>query len=261
MNILIVEDENIILEGMKETVQKVLPKASITPCLNAREALEQAKDKQFAIAFLDIELPGKNGLSLARELLDLHPKTNIIFVTAYSNYAYESYKLYASGYLLKPVSLEDIKKVVKHLRHPIQDVLKAQCFGNFEVFYNNEPLAFKRSKTKELFAYLIDRNGALCTMGELMAVLWEDRVVSESAQSQLRHLISDLRKTLREINEEDVIIKERNQIAIDTNKIQCDYFDYLSGNEKARKKYHGEYMSQYSWAEMNPILYENIKAG
>ena len=258
INALIVDDENILLEGMKELVQQALPKANIVVCMNARTALEEAKDKQFEIAFLDIELPGKSGLFLAKELLAIHPKTNIIFVTAYSQYAYESYDLFASGYLLKPTSLKDIKKALKNLRYPITDILRVQCFGNFQVFYNNEPVVFKRSKAKELFAYLIDRNGSFCTMGELMAILWEDREVDETVQSQLRHLISDLRKALREVNEEDILIKERNRLAVDTNKIQCDYFDYLKGDKKARNKFQGEYMTQYSWAEMNPIIHESI---
>lgn len=259
MNVLIVDDERIILEGMRETVEKAIPNANITTCLNAKEALKEAVDKQFSIAFLDIELPGKSGLDLAKDLLSLNAKTNIIFVTAYSNYAYESYDLYASGYLLKPTTLQDVKNALKHLRNPIEDNLEVQCFGNFEVFYNHKPVTFKRSKAKELFAYLIDRNGAFCTMGELVAILWEDREVDESVQSQLRHLISDIRKTLAEINHADIIVKERNRIAIETDKIKCDYFDYLKGDKKAHNKYQGEYMSQYSWAEINPIMHEPIE--
>ena len=67
------------------------------------------------------------------------------------------------------------KNVLKHLRYPPEDGpagVKIQCFGNFEIFVNGRTLAFKRSKSKELLAYLVDRNGATCTNGEMLAVLW-----------------------------------------------------------------------------------------
>ena len=44
-----------------------------------------------------------------------------------------------------------------------------------EIFVGGRPLSFKRSKSKELLAYLVDRNGATCTNGEMLAVLWEDK--------------------------------------------------------------------------------------
>ena len=74
INVLIVDDENILLEGMKELVQQALPKANIVVCMNARTALEEAKDKQFEIAFLDIELPGKSGLFFSQRIIGYSPE-------------------------------------------------------------------------------------------------------------------------------------------------------------------------------------------
>ena len=68
-----------------------------------------------------------------------------------------------------------MRNVLENLRYPAEDVpagVKVQCFGNFEVFVGGRPLSFKRSKSKELLAYLVDRNGATCTNGEMLAVLW-----------------------------------------------------------------------------------------
>lgn len=127
--------------------------------------------------------------------------------------------------------------------------LRVQTFGNFEVFYDGRPVHFSRSRTKELFAYLIDRRGAGSTMGELISVLWEGRPDTDSVRSQLRSLITDLRTTLRRLGEEAIIIKQRDMIAVDPNRVDCDYYRCLDGDTAAVNAFRGEYMSNYSWAE------------
>ena len=68
---------------------------------------------------LDIEMPGMSGLALAKSLSARFPLINIIFVTGYAEYAYESYQLYASAFLAKPVSRKALRSALLHLRHPI----------------------------------------------------------------------------------------------------------------------------------------------
>lgn len=127
--------------------------------------------------------------------------------------------------------------------------LRVQTFGNFEVFYDETPIHFRRSRTKELLAYLIDRRGAGSTMGELISVLWEGRPDTDNVRSQLRSLIADLRTTLRAIGQESLIIKRRDLIAVDPSRVECDYYRFLSGDKTAGNSFRGEYMSNYSWAE------------
>ena len=120
---------------------------------------------------------------------------------------------------------------------------------NFEVFFDGKPVHFSRSRTKELFAYLIDRRGAGSTMGQLISVLWEGRPDTESVRSQLRSLISDLRATFRALDREDVIIKRRDLIAVNPDRVDCDYYRFLRGEPAAVETFRGEYMSNYSWGE------------
>lgn len=127
--------------------------------------------------------------------------------------------------------------------------LRVQTFGNFEVFYDGKPVHFSRSRTKELFAYLIDRRGAGSTMGELISVLWEGRPDTDSVRSQLRSLITDLRNTFRQLDEKSIIIKQRDLIAVDPDRVDCDYYRFLAGDKAAVNAFRGEYMSNYSWAE------------
>lgn len=177
---------------------------------------------------------------------------NIIFVTAYAEYATEAFSIYASGYLMKPLEKEAVEKAFENLRFPIaksKKLLRIKCFGNFEVFCKDVPVVFGRSKAKEVFAYLVDRNGAGVNTAELCAVLWEDSVEQLKNRHYLRNLISDLKKSLRDCGAEEVFVSSRNLFAIDPDKLDCDYYRYLEHDPEAVKAYHGEYMKQFSWAE------------
>ena len=198
-------------------------------------------------------MPEKSGIALAKELKDIYKDINIVFVTGYSQYALDALKIHCSGYVLKPAKKEDIEDALANLRAPIQyndNKLRVQCFGSFEVFYNNKPVNFDRSKTKELFAYLIDRRGAAATTGELCGILWDEKSADESSKHYLRNLIASLKKSLKVCDAEDVFICKRNYFAVNSEKIECDYYKYLERDAAAVNSYKGEYMAQYSWAEM-----------
>jgi len=123
-------------------------------------------------------------------------------------------------------------------------------FGNFDVFINEKPLVFGRLKAKEALAYLIDRKGSFVTTAELAAILWEEREYDRSLQNQTQVIISSMMKTLKDNGISDIIIKKRNQIAVDKSKIKCDYYDFLNREASVVYAYGGEYMSKYSWAEI-----------
>ena len=246
MKILLVDDENLQLTRLEECVKQVLPEAELFTYSNPVKALEESKDTQIDIAFLDIEMPQINGIVLAKSLKGINPKINIIFVTAYNNYALEAYRLHASGYVSKPVNAEKIKEEVEGLRFPVElkktKKLQIKCFGNFEVFHDGQPVKFVYSKSKELFAYLVDREGSSINVNELNAILWE-----EDHKSYCRNLISDIQKTLKNIDADDVLIKRHNGYSIDVSKVDCDAYEYKNNNPDAVRMYRGEYMNQYSW--------------
>jgi len=130
--------------------------------------------------------------------------------------------------------------------------IRVQCFGNFDVYVDGALLYFPRKKAKELFAYLIHKRGTSCTIKELVANLLEDRedkIESESINNQIQTFISVMMKVLRGVNAEDAIIKNFNSIAIDIDKVDCDFYRFLQGDPDAKNLYTGEYMSSYSWGE------------
>lgn len=253
MTIIAVDDEKIALEGLVEAIENVVPDADVYGFRDAKMALDFVSNHFCDVAFLDIEMRNVNGIELARRVKISNPRVNIIFATGYDEYMSQAFLLRASGYVMKPITQEKIKQELDNLRNPVsvseKKQIRVQTFGNFEVFYGDEPIKFQYSKTKEMLAYLIDRNGALCTNGELIGILWEDEENSKGHISYLKNIRKDLISTLEQYGQEGVVIRQRGKIGIATKKIQCDYFDWLTGTPNGINGYRGEYMNQYTWSE------------
>ena len=200
-----------------------------------------------------------DGLAMADFLKKSIPEINLIFIAGHNRYVREAMQMHASGYIVKPVTVEKVRFELSNIRYTglqsSSEGLRVQTFGNFEVFYNNEPIKFQYSKTKELFAYMIDRRGSMCTNGELEAVLWENEY--EQKTSYLKRIRKDLLDTLGQYNKTDIIVRKRGEIGIVPDKISCDYYDWLKGLPSAINSYAGEYMSQYSWGEVTHAAIDN----
>ena len=261
MKILMADDEPSALAVLGRAVLEAVPDAETRSFLVAAEALEEIRGRGFRpdVAFIDIRMPGVSGLEMAKDIRELSPRTNIIFVTAFSDYAMDALELHPSGYIMKPATREKICVELQNLRFPQEEGkrhrIRVQCFGNFEAFAGDRPLRFEFSHSKEILAYLVDRQGASVNTGELCSVLWDDD--SNSRKSQLRKYISDLNHTLESAGGGDVFIKSRNSFAVSTAAIDCDYYRFLRGEVPAVNTYNGEYMAQYSWAEMTLGSLEN----
>ena len=247
MKILLVDDEQLQLLRLENACKQVLPEAEFLSYSNPIKAYEENKDNNLDIAFLDIEMPSINGIQLAKKLKKHNPLLKVVFVTAFNEYALEAFKVHASGYVSKPVSENKIREEIEEIGKTIElkptKKIQVKCFGNFEIFHNGEPIKFSYKKSKEVFAYLIDREGSAINVNELNAVLWE-----EDHPSYLRNLISDIQTTLNNIDCGDVFIKRHNECYIDVDKIDCDAYEYKKDNPNAVRAYRGEYMIQYSWA-------------
>ncbi len=262
---------------------------SYTNPLEALEALKK-DGLHPDICFSDIEMPDLSGLEFAIRLKQISPETRIVFVTGYNQYAYDAFQVRAQGFILKPLEPAQVREELSYLQSqtagPIKaadaphveaavtqavaakallgsifgnknvkkEKLRVKCFGHFEVYHLvngvEQPLVFQRKQSKELFAYLIDREGALCNAEEISAALWEGENDLGAAKSRIRLLIHDLRATLREIGMEDILIREHRQLGIHKEMVDCDYWNMLHGDMEALNTYRGQYMSDYSWAEI-----------
>ena len=263
MRMIAVDDEKPALQGLMATIRQVDPEAQVTGFRDAKAAIDYVAENRVDVAFLDIEMRDMNGLQAAEKLIEMNPDINIIFTTGYSEYTGDAFNLHASGYITKPISAEKLAKELSDLRRPVPSKeeslkLRVQTFGNFEIFYDGKPLSFQYSKTRELVAYLVDRRGAFVSNGELVAVLWDDDRPG-AHNSYFKNIRADLKNTLTDYDLLDIVVRQRGKIAIVKDRIDCDYYHFLEGDEKAITAYQGEYMAQYSWAEMtNAAISEQL---
>ena len=272
MQILAVDDERLELNALTRTLKEVFPDDAIAGFQKTGEVLsflETCRREQISVdyAFLDIKLRGMTGIELAKLIKESFPETKILFCTAYSEYAFEAYRVYALGYLLKPVKADDIRETLRNMdkswmeetttqKLSSQKTVKVQTFGNFEVFVDGRPMTFERAKEKELFAYLVDRRGASVTTAEIAGILFEDREYDRNLKSQTNVIMNSLKADLKKEGIEDLYLKTWNHLALDVSKIQCDAYDFMKGDPLAVNSYNGEYMANYSWAEFSKGVFE-----
>ena len=242
-----VDDEILMLGALVSAIKASPDIADVYQFSDCDEALNFVRGNSVDIAFLDINMRGMGGLTLAEKIIDACPDCKIVFCTGYEEYAIPAFKLHASGYLLKPVSAEDVQVEINNIKglRKNQLLLEVKCFGNFEVLYNGKSLPFKRSKNKELFAFLVDRNGAGVTVAEIGVALWENDE-DQKNQNYIHQLFRDLRQSLEAVGVEDIFERNNYYYSLNPEKLDCDYYAYL---KTGKPEFRGEYMSQYSWAE------------
>ena len=255
MKVLCVDDALPIMEDTVALCRQLPQVAEVTGFTRPREALEWLESHPVDLALLDIDMPEITGLMLAEQLKRRYPHAAIIFLTAFPQYAVQAFKLRATGYLLKPVSLDDLKEEVDYAHSRKQERpsghIVVQTFGNFEILVDGETLVFHRSKAKELLAYLIDRNGRGVNRPGIYAALWEEGLYDYSKQKYLDVIIRSLRETLREAGIEEILEIKGGFLRVRTELLNCDLYRLLKNDPEAVNAYRGEYMEEYPWAVFN----------
>ena len=243
-----VDDEQLMLHALVRAISASPDVKEVVKFSNPEKALNFVEENPIDVAFLDINMRGMGGIALAEKIIKLRPNSKIVFCTGYEEYAIPAFKLHASGYLMKPISAEDVQNEIDNIKgvRKKEKLLEVKCFGNFEVYAKGEVLSFKRSRTKELFAFLVDRKGAGMTVKQICAVLFPNDTDDVKNTAYLRQLIMDLKNTLKTVGADAVFCHETPFYRVDTSLIKCDYFSYL---EMGNPKFLGEYMTQFSWAD------------
>ena len=114
-NVLLLDDEAIILDGTLDVLRAAMPGAAVTGFTLLSQALAFARENPIALAFLDVELGNVSGLDVCRQLLELQPRMNVVFLTAYSEYALNAWGTGAKGFLLKPLEEGEVRRTVERL--------------------------------------------------------------------------------------------------------------------------------------------------
>ncbi len=113
----IAEDEQIFREALVQLLAKQWPELDIkAACQDGSEALEAIAEHKPSIAFLDIRMPGVNGMDVAAACAELSPNTQVVFVTAYNQYAMDAFEKGAIDYLLKPIEPTRLASTIERVK-------------------------------------------------------------------------------------------------------------------------------------------------
>lgn len=194
------------------------------------EALEAIRLHKPDVVFLDIEMPGMNGIELAGTIIESDPALEIVFVTAFSNYALQAFRVSALDYLLKPVAVDDLLRCVRKLKRrssvaapPADFLARAVCFGGFDVYSaaSADPIRFPTAKVEELLAYLMTNRESYVPKWTISDCLWPD-TDPDKAEQNLHTTVYRLKKTLLEHGAGLQLESQRGSYRV-TGSCSCDY--------------------------------------
>ncbi|MDF2879178.1 MAG: response regulator receiver and domain protein [Clostridia bacterium] len=229
IKIAVVDDEMHGLERFERIVADIKELELCGLFETGGQLLEYLKEHPLDAVFLDIEMPEISGLQLSQQVLDLNEDIEIIFVTAFNQYAVEAFELQAMDYIMKPLTQERLNKTIGRLLKTQRTAPKAskpfvQCFGDFEVFLNGEVVTWKNSKAKEVLAFLIHKQGVPVKWEKIADVVWPD-YNSEKAQTNFHATTYLLRKRLAEVGLSQILESGRGRYRVLPDQIDCDLYE------------------------------------
>ena len=264
---IIVDDEKPAIDKLCKMVNEAESVTVLGTFLDPRKALDFVKDNQVELAFLDVEMPHIDGLALAESIMDIAPSINIVFVTAFSEYAVDAFRIHAIDYLLKPVEnirlLESINRITK-LAAPAQtdNVIEATCFGAFRICVGGKEIKFRTAKAEELLACLIDCCGEPIHRNRITDLFWSD-YDGDRALVLFNTTLHYLKKAFLNHGVKLKVHHSRGAYSLDMKQVVCDAIEFentiksadgISGQnickyEEAIKLYKGNYLEQneYEW--------------
>ncbi|MCE5236387.1 MAG: response regulator [Clostridiaceae bacterium] len=220
------------------------------------EAEAYAQKHEVDFAMLDIDMPGMNGIELARRLRALRRDIIIVFVTAHPRFAVEAFRMKADYMVFKPFDREDVLDVlerVKLLQSRQKKRVFFHTFGGFEMLVDGKPVRFLSARAKELMALLVYFEGRNVGIHEMIECLYEGSENKTADNTGYRRTIKELADTLRLYNVEEIFVRERGSCRIRREFVSCDYYDFWAGEPEAVARFDGRFLSDYAWAE--PAIY------
>lgn len=284
--IIAVDDEPISLKKFEHIICKEPRVELVASFVDPVEALDYIRRNPIDIAFLDIEMPNLNGLELAERIGEIDPYVNIIFVTAFDQYALDAFKAHAIGYLLKPLDIREVSLHIDKLTlnksprvakpMPTETKIKkltVKCLGQYSCYASESPdenILFRTAKTAELFAFLVHHYKSPVTKYFILDSLFPD-IDYEKSNKLFYVSCSYLRSAFSKYNIVDVLIRENDSYRINTAMIDCDYINFMNYYERlneltldelkdASDQYNGEYLlgRSYEWAFETKPYVENL---
>ncbi|WP_068784707.1 response regulator [Paenibacillus phocaensis] len=282
MKVILVDDEHLALNYMEHQLQQVSQIEILGKFSDPIEAKHYVleKEAEVDVVFLDIHLPEINGIELAEQLLQDRPHLNVVFVTAYDEYAIKAFELNALDYIMKPVPKARMEITLQRIQERLElrkqqedpltvqgEQMKIRMFRQFQIETANlqpVPVRWRTTKAQELFLYLLQHREQLVRKSVLIELLWPEYEPGR-AYSQLYTAVYHIRKTLEPFGEVLHINSETDGYVLQLTNAEVDVeaWDRFAGSatpvnaqtaaeyEAALDLYQGDYLQDYDywWAE------------
>ncbi|MEX1308540.1 MAG: response regulator [Eubacteriales bacterium] len=230
---------------------------------NEEDTIAFLTQNQVDVVFLDIEMPGKTGIHLARDIQNMQCNIDIVFLTAHQKYAVEAFELDVTDYIVKPITAVRLENTIIRLRADqemrwIRKKPKITCFGAFSVAVDGQQLMWKNRRAKELLAYLVHRSGVPASWEQIAEALWFD-FDYDKAHANLHTTMYRLRKQLAHAGIAHILEGRRDNYRIKPEEVDCDYYVYKDTGKMP--VLHERYFEEdgYSWAAERTARIERIQ--
>lgn len=279
INAILIDDEYYALAGLKRDLEELGIVRILAAFESGADALEQVASLQPELIFLDIEMPEMSGLELFDRLLELCPQAEVVFVTAYNQYAIQAFELNAMDYLLKPVQPERLEKTLGRLRRkeavpPIKR-LSLHCFGRFSIRADGveQVIPWRTRKAEELLAYLACARGQFVSKEKLAETLWPG-LPREKSKANFYLTCHYLKKQLEQAKLPLPVESERGKLRLNLAHLEVDIVSFealvapldevsdetVATAETAAALYNGPFLDghYYEWSMEQSWRYELI---
>ena len=243
MQVLCVDSDGKCLENMVAMCRRMPDSPQAEGFATAGSALTWLRDHAADVALLEFDLADMDGIDLARELRRLCPDIAIVFLTGARERAIDAWELmpHVQGCVQKPASQERLEAELEYAladrpRASARRRVAVKTFGGFDLFVDDRVVAFRRSKAKELLAYLVDQRGGEVTV-----------------------IVRSLLEVLAENDAGDIVEVRRGTLRVCPEKIDCDFYRFLAGDIDVINAFRGEYMNDYSWASITEAFAGALK--
>ena len=261
MRAIIVDDEQIMLRSFMRLSKGISNLNVIAQFENPEEALLFVQENAVELAFLDIKMPGMNGIELAVKIREICPSILIVFISAYDEYIRDSNLIGGDYYIVKPYKKETIEMMMQKMQILSKSLPKEiyiQMFGRFNVLKNGVPIAL-RGKAKEILALVATRCGKEISNEEIYSVIWEGREYSNVKMKVYYNALKRLKEILEAEGLSDLLLSTPRGQMLNTDIVECDYYAWKNHKVQEKDKFEGEFLSEYSWGEY--ILAEILSMG
>lgn len=230
INVVLIDDEKLAVENLKYHLRQHQDLNIVGGFTTVEPFWECLRNNEIHLIFMDIEMPEVNGLELAAQVFQKYPQVEIVFATAYNQYAVQAFEINAIDYILKPLSSTRIKQTIEKVKEKIKIVPKEKkvyirTFGGFDIFIDDKLIPFRYAKAKEVLAYLINKMGKSVGWMTIADDVWPDIYDDKKLMNNFHVASFSLRNFLNEHGIGEIYDYSRNLYRIDPTKFQCDLFD------------------------------------